>query len=274
MSERQPVVVSIAGSDNSGGAGIQADIKTCTALGVYSATVVTAITAQNSRHVYAVDSVSVEMVKSQFDAILETIRPDAIKIGMLPSPDIICAVAGKIREYGLKNVVVDPVMVATNGDSLTASGHDMISAFTNELFPLSALITPNIPEARKLLGLNSDNELDSADLCIELYNICNADSVLLKGGHGVGHTSIDYLYNGTQMFDFETERVNSVNTHGTGCTLSSAIAAGLAKGYSLTKAISEGKNFVYNAIKFADSINVAKGPGPLNFMWNDIADVN
>lgn len=269
MIEKQPVVISIAGSDNTGGAGIQADIKTCSALGVYAGTVITAITAQNSKHVYAVEEVSTEMIKVQIDTILETIRPDAIKIGLLPSPQIIEVVAEKIKEYGLHKVVVDPVMVATNGDALTSSGSDMISAFKTYLFPVTDLITPNIPEALNLLGLERYED-NSMELCKTLRKETGVNAVLLKGGHGIGNDSTDYLSFENEFKEFKIKRINSQNTHGTGCTLSSAIAAGLAKGYTLEQSVSEGKSFVYNAILFADRVNVAAGPGPLNFMWKDL----
>lgn len=266
MEERQPVVISIAGSDNSGGAGIQADIKTCTEMGVYAATVITAVTSQNSHHVYGVEAVTANMVKSQVDSILETIRPDAIKIGMLPTPEIIEVVTDKIKEYGLKNVVVDPVMVATNGDSLTSGGLDMISAFKKLLFPLADLITPNIPEALRLLGIK-DNDIELPELGKILQSETKARSVLLKGGHASGNESIDYLIEENDISEFSIKRIKSENTHGTGCTLSSAIASGLAKGLTMKQAIVEGKSFVYNAILNAENINVAVGPGPLNFMW-------
>lgn len=267
MDNKQPVVISIAGSDNSGGAGIQADIKTCSALGVYAATVITAVTSQNSHHVYGVETISTEMVKSQIDSILETIRPDAIKIGMLPTPEIIEAVADKIKEYGLRNVVVDPVMVATNGDSLTSDGLDMIDAFKTLLFPLADLITPNIPEGLKLMGMESMDY--PKELCKKLYEESNAKGVLLKGGHSEGDESVDYLYDGNELTEFSVKRINSKNTHGTGCTLSSAIASGLAKGMNIRQAVAQAKDFVYNAILNAEHIDVAKGPGPLNFLWKN-----
>lgn len=262
---RQPVVLSIAGSDNTGGAGIQADIKTCCAFGVYAATTITAVTSQNSHHVYSVEVCSPAIIESQIDSIMETIRPDAVKIGMLPTPEIIELVAKKIRQYNIENIVVDPVMVATNGDSLVKGGSDIKEAFINHLFPLATLVTPNIPEAKQLLDIDS---LDSKEICLRLIEKCNIKTVLLKGGHMQDEQTVDILFDGEDYTSFVLPRLNSINTHGTGCTLSSAIASGLAKGKSLKEAVAEAKEFVYNAIYYAENIQVATGPGPLNFLWN------
>lgn len=262
---RQPVVLSIAGSDNTGGAGIQADIKTCCALGAYAATAITAITSQNSHHVYSVEVCSEPIIESQIDSIMETISPDAVKIGMLPTPDIIKLIAEKIRQYNLKNIVLDPVMVATNGDALIQSGSSVKEAFIDHLFPLATLVTPNIPEAKELLGTDC---LDPKEICLRLSERCNIQAVLLKGGHTQGEQTVDILFDGKDYTSFSHPRLNSINTHGTGCTLSSAIACGLAKNKSLKEAVEEAKEFVYKAIYYAEGINVAKGPGPLNFLWN------
>lgn len=262
---KQPVVLSIAGSDNTGGAGIQADIKTCCALSVYAATVITAVTSQNSNHVYAVEVCSPSIIESQIDSIMETIKPDAVKIGMLPNPEIIKLIADKIKYYNLNNVVVDPVMVATNGDSLIKGGSKTIEAFINYLFPLATIVTPNIPEAETLIGSAS---LNIKDTCEIILKECNISAVLLKGGHSIEEKAIDILFDGKEFTTFSQPRINSLNTHGTGCTLSSAIACGLAKNLPLKQAVSDAKDFVFNAIKYSENINVTDGPGPLNFLWN------
>ncbi|MCM1440511.1 MAG: bifunctional hydroxymethylpyrimidine kinase/phosphomethylpyrimidine kinase [Roseburia sp.] len=261
---KQPVVLSIAGSDNSGGAGIQADIKTCCALCVYAATTITAVTSQNSNHVYAVDVCSLNIIESQIDSIMETIRPDAVKIGMLPTPEIIRMIAGKLKYYKLNNIVVDPVMVATNGDSLIKGGSKTIDAIIDYLFPLATIVTPNIPEAETLIGSAS---LNIKDTCEKLVKDCNMSAVLLKGGHCEDEKATDLLFDGKEFTTFSQPRIKSINTHGTGCTLSSAIACGLAKKQTLKQAVANAKDFIFNAIRYAEDINVTKGPGPLNFLW-------
>ena len=265
MSKVQPVVLSIAGSDNSGGAGIQADIKTCCALGVYAATTITAVVSENTRHVYDMQIMSEEMIASQIDSILEFIRPDAIKIGMLPTPGIIKLVSEKLNEYNLKNIVVDPVMVATNGDALVDGSDKTVQALKEFLFPLATIITPNIPEAARLLSMREE-DIDMLSDVKRLVDELGANAALLNGGHSDETMATDYLRYDSKTEVYKFERINSINTHGTGCTLSSAIACGLAKGHSLDVAVIKAKEFVYNAIKQAEGLNIAKGPGPLNFL--------
>lgn len=260
----QKTVLSIAGSDNTGGAGIQADLKTCCAFGVYGATVITGVTAQNSRKVFGVEPVSLSMLDDQIDAVFEVMRPDAIKTGMLPSPQIIKRVAEKLKEYDVQNLVVDPVMVATNGGSLVAPGNDTIEAFIEYLLPLATIMTPNISEASVFLHSDT-SEMDPHAACELLLEKTGAHAVLLKGGHSSTDIAADYLFDGDTFTSFESHKIETPNTHGTGCTLSSAIACGLAKGESLTKAISDAKVFINKAIASAATLQVMNGPGPLDF---------
>lgn len=260
----QPIVLSIAGSDNTGGAGIQADIKTCCAQGVYAATVITGVTAQNSKGVYGVEPVSLNMLRMQIDSIFEVMRPEAIKTGMLPSPEIISLVAEKIREYELHNVVVDPVMVATSGGTLVKPGEDTMREFKRSLLPLATVVTPNLSEA-SAFAMEDISDMEPYRACEKLMNIFLSRSVLLKGGHSSEKYSIDYFYDGKHIKEFKEKRIDTQNTHGTGCTLSTAIACGLAKGLDTEKAIREAKKFVTKAIKGGSKLEMMSGPGPLDF---------
>ena len=260
----QKIVLSIAGSDNTGGAGIQADIKTCCAFGIYAATVITGVTAQNSIKVFGVESVSIRMLEQQFDSIFEVMRPDAVKTGMLPSSEIIEVVACKLREYGVSNIIVDPVMVATNGGALVSPGKDIVDAFTEKLLPIATVMTPNISEASRFLNRDT-SVMDPETVCRLLKEKTSCMSILLKGGHSHGDVSADYLLDSDKLTCFESHRINTPNTHGTGCTLSSAIACGLAKGETLTTAVSNAKSFIDKAIASAATLHVMNGPGPLDF---------
>lgn len=249
--------LTIAGSDSSGGAGIQADLKTFITNGVYGMSAVTSITSQNTMGVSGIFDIPSDVVASQLDAVFSDIFPDAVKIGMVSDAEIIKTIAEKLREYGAKNIVLDPVMVSTSGSLLLKES--AVKTLTNGLFPLADLITPNIFEARILSG-NAIETLDdmkkSAKELAEKYNT----AILLKGGHLTG-TAADVLYNGGFSV-YETERVENPNTHGTGCTLSSAIAANLAKGYDLDTAIKNAKKYLTGAIKA--NLNLGQGRGPLN----------
>lgn len=262
--KRQPIVLSIAGSDNTGGAGIQADIKTCCRFSVYAATVISGVTAQNSNAVYAVEPVSEKVLLEQIDSIFEVMRPDAIKTGMLPSPVIIELVASRLRKYDVVNFVADPVMVATNGGALVSPGSETVDAFRKHLLPLATLVTPNIPEASAFLGRDIASD-DPGQVCRELLEICNTGAVLLKGGHSGDNIASDILYDGKFFRTFSDEKIDTPNTHGTGCSLSAAIACGLAKGLKIDDAVAEGKRFVSNAIKGAADLCIMHGPGPLDF---------
>lgn len=261
--KKLPIVLTIAGSDNSGGAGIQADIKTCSAFKIYAASVITGITAQNSKHVYGIEPVSMKMLEMQIDSIFEVMAPDAIKIGMLPTSDCISLVSEKLRKYNPKHIVVDPVMVATNGDSLI-KGDGVLKEMKRSLLPLATLVTPNKKEATALLGEPVDR-LSPEVASINLKDICCSGAILLKGGDFNGEESIDYLYDGKNLKSFSSKRIDTPNTHGTGCTLSSAIACELAKGNSLVKAVQIAKDYITNAIKKGKEYNIMEGRGPLYF---------
>lgn len=250
-------VLTIAGSDCSGGAGIQADIKTMTMNGVYAMSVITALTAQNTTGVRAVQEVTPEFLKQQMDAVFEDIYPDAVKIGMVSSKELIQVIAERLKYYQAKNVVIDPVMVSTSGSSLMKT--DAVQALIDELFPLAAILTPNIPEAEVLSGMKIDgrNGMRTAAKKISETFAC---AVLLKGGHSREHANDLLIANGESWW-FKGKRIDNPNTHGTGCTLSSAIAANLAKGYRLTESIQRAKAYVSDAI--AAQLDLGRGSGPL-----------
>ena len=255
-------VLSIAGSDCSGGAGIQADIKTITANGLYAMSVITALTAQNTQAVQAVEVTSPEMVGKQMDSVFTDIFPDAVKIGMVPNSEIAEVIAAKLVEYKVNNIVLDPVMVATSGDRLIEE--DAIATISGKLFPLATLITPNIPEAEVLSGQKIQIQEDMMRCAKKLSEDFNV-AVLLKGGHLVEEAN-DYFYFSGQDKFFRAERIETKNTHGTGCTLSSAIACGLAKGKNLEESIADAKIYLTAAIK--SGLELGKGCGPVNHVWN------
>ena len=275
--------LTIAGSDSCGGAGIQADIKTMTMNGVYAMSAITALTAQNTTGVTGIQEVTPEFLQQQIDAVVSDIRPDAVKTGMVSSIPLIKVIASSIKKYGLKNVVVDPVMVATSGAKLISD--DAIHTLKKELFPLAAVITPNIPEIEFLLEtLNfQPNSSNLADSISSLKIISEAQmeeaarkiheefgcAVLVKGGHNVNDAN-DFLYgknpDGTIVKKwFKGKRINNPNTHGTGCTLSSAIAANLAKGCSLEQSVANAKEYISGAL--AAMLNLGKGRGPMAHNW-------
>lgn len=249
--------LTIAGSDSSGGAGIQADLKTFITNGVYGMSVITSVTSQNTTGVSGIFDIPQNVVASQLDAVFSDIFPDAVKIGMVSSSEIIDVIADKLQQYKAKNVVLDTVMVSTSGSLLLQE--NAVNALVSRIFPVADLITPNIFEAQILSG-NTIKTLDdmkkSAKEIAEKYNI----AVLLKGGHLTGNAA-DVLYNGKYTI-YETERIENPNTHGTGCTLSSAIAANLAKNQDLDEAIKNAKNYLTGAIKA--NLDIGKGRGPLN----------
>lgn len=242
-------MLSIAGSDSIGGAGIQADVKTACAFRVYAMTVITAITAQNTRGVDCWKSTGA-MIKAQLDAVLGDIRPDAVKIGMLPDNEAVDAVADAILRYGLDNVVLDPVCVATSGDQLTRE--TTLERIKARLFPLSTVVTPNIPEAKALFPSGE----------IKMHG---AKYLYLKGGHGSGGVCTDTLMNEDgQKWVFESPRIDTVNTHGTGCTLSSAIASLLARGYDVPGACASAHKWLHRAIEEGAIYDIGHGHGPVN----------
>jgi len=253
-------VLTVAGSDSGGGAGIQADLKTFTALGVYGMSVITALTAQNTLRVYEVEPVPPEFVGLQMEAVLSDIGADAMKTGMLFNAGIVQTVSEKIRSSRIAHVVVDPVMVAKSGDRLLEE--DAVEVFKSRLLPLATLVTPNQPEAEILSGLRLHSEEDIQKAAHRILQMgCKA--VLIKGGHGVDKAR-DILFDGNEFLSFTEERIQTLNTHGTGCTLSAAIAAHLAMGFSLEAAVSRGKRYVTEAIR--NALELGRGHGPLNHM--------
>lgn len=250
-------VLSIAGSDSSGGAGIQADLKTITCLGEYGMTVITAITAQNTMGVTGIENISPQMVGEQIDAVFQDIYPDAVKLGMISRPEIMEVICEKLREYQAQNIVVDPVMVATSGNSLMED--DTVITLKEKLLPLADIITPNLSEAQVLSGLaikNREEMIEAAKVISDYYK----GAILIKGGH-LTEEAADLLYVDGKMNWFTGKRFENTNTHGTGCTLSSAIATYLAKGFSITDSVGYAKRYVADAI--AANLNLGKGRGPL-----------
>lgn len=255
-------VLTIAGSDSSGGAGIQADIKTITAHKMYAMSAITALTAQNTTGVYGIENVSAQFVAQQLDCIFTDIVPDSVKIGMVSSRDIIEVIVDKLTSYNAQNVVVDPVMVSTSGSKLLSD--DAINALVTKLIPLGTVITPNIPEAEVLCDFpikTYDDMVAAAKKISQNYN----GAVLIKGGHMVSDAT-DLLYENGRHRWFKSPRVNNPNTHGTGCTLSSAIACNLAGGKSLEKSIENAKEYLTGALKAM--LDLGKGSGPLDHTYN------
>lgn len=256
-----PIALTIAGSDSGGGAGIQADLKAFSALGVYGASVITAITAQNTREVTAVHMVPPDIIRAQLAAVFEDLAPQAVKIGMLGDVATIGAVADFLENHAHTPIVLDPVMVAKSGDKLLQE--QAVAALRQKLLPLAHLITPNLPEAGVLLQRDIRNESDMPQAAHDLLTL-GARAVLLKGGHLQGASSNDFFTDGTQNLWLPAPRHPSRNTHGTGCTLSSAIAAGLAKGLPLPQAIDAAKSYIGAAIAAADRLAVGQGHGPVH----------
>ena len=257
-----PIALTIAGSDSSGGAGIQADLKTFAAFGVYGASVITALTAQNTQGVRAVHPVPADFVTAQCEAVFDDLDVAAVKIGMVAQLATIEAIASALSRRKPKHVVLDPVMVATSGARLLSA--DAIKHLRDDLIPLATLITPNLPEAAALLeeGVATD-EGAIADQGRRLL-ASGARAVLIKGGHGQGSESIDYLFTDGGMIALPAARIATQNTHGTGCSLSSAIAAGLAKGATLEQAVRDAKTWISGAIAAADGLGVGRGHGPIH----------
>jgi hydroxymethylpyrimidine/phosphomethylpyrimidine kinase len=260
-------IFSIAGSDPSGGAGIQADLKTFAALGAYGMAAITALTAQNTRGVSGVYTVPAAFVTEQIDAIFADIRVDALKTGMLANAEIIRAVAASLRKHKPAHFVLDPVMAASSGDALIDA--DAIITLKQELLPLATVITPNIREAEILLGKKFTGDLEST--ARDLRDL-GAPAVLLKGGHLDGRMATDCLvYSGGALM-FEKERIKTVNTHGTGCTLSAALAVYLAQGLDLPGAVQAAKAYLTGALRHADDLEIGGGSGPVHHLYKTYAD--
>ena len=253
--------LTIAGSDSGGGAGIQADLKTFAALGVYGASVITAITAQNTVKVTKIFALSRELVAAQIDAVIEDIGAEACKTGMLANAALIEMIAGKIRQYDLKNVVVDPVMVAKSGDLLLRK--DAVKALRLHLIPLAQVVTPNLPEAEELTGMKLTNSSEIAEAGRRIIAM-GARNVVIKGGHRKG-PAVDLFFDGKKIRELSAPRIRTRHTHGTGCTFSAAIAASLAKGESVEKSIVLAKNYITAAIR--NSFAVGSGHSPVNHFY-------
>jgi hydroxymethylpyrimidine/phosphomethylpyrimidine kinase len=257
-----PIAVTIAGSDSGGGAGIQADLKTFSALGVYGASVITALTAQNTKGVTAIHDVPADFITAQIDAVFSDLAVSAVKIGMVSQSPVIEAIAAGLERWRQRKVVLDPVMIAASGDRLLAP--DAVDTLKRVLIPRALVITPNLPEAAALLEAPiASTETQMREQAERLLAL-GARAVLIKGGHGSGPESVDLLVEPTAFTRLAADRVATENTHGTGCTLSSAIAAGLAKGLDLAAATSAAKAYVTAAIAAAERIEIGSGHGPVH----------
>ncbi len=259
-------VLTIAGSDSSGGAGIQADIKTIEAHHLFAQSVITALTAQNTMGVSGVLDVPPDFVKQQIDAVLADIRPDAVKIGMVSSASIVNAIVEALVRHEAKRIVVDPVMVATSGADLASDG--VVEALRAKLFPLATVITPNIPEAEVLWGASIDSPDAQEQAAVDIARLADA-AVLVKGGHGLSDANDVLAEANGEVTWLRAPRIDNPNTHGTGCTLSSAIACGLAIGQSVGEAVREAKAYVTGAL--SAQLDLGHGSGPLDHMWNQRA---
>ncbi len=267
------IAVTIAGSDSSGGAGIQADLKTFAALGVYGASVITALTAQNTQGVNAIYDVPAGFIGAQIDAVFSDLAVDAVKVGMLFRPATVEAVAAGLARHQARNIVFDPVTVASSGDSLL--GGDVLDVLRRQLIPRVLMVTPNLPEAAALTGASQARNESEMEVQAREILALGARYVLIKGGHatdfGESDDSVDLLVGQNQEFGevvrLGAKRIKTQNTHGTGCTLSSAIAAGLAKGRDVVTAVQEAKAYVTAAIAHADELHVGHGPGPLHHFY-------
>ncbi|RTE66713.1 bifunctional hydroxymethylpyrimidine kinase/phosphomethylpyrimidine kinase [Amphritea opalescens] len=268
-----PIVLTIAGSDSGGGAGIQADIKAISATGGYACSVITAITAQNTLGVSAIFPIPLKHVEKQLDAVFTDLNIIAVKVGMLADAEIIKIVAAKIKQYQPAFLVIDPVMVATSGDLLLQAS--AINTLKSELLPLADIITPNLPEGAALIGSEVPNNEGSMEAMISGLRQLGAKTVLLKGGHlEKDENSNDLLIFPDNVHHLTAKRINTRNTHGTGCTLSSAIASYLAQGYDLLQAVQLAKQYISQAIAHADELDIGQGHGPVNHFFNGHADVS
>jgi hydroxymethylpyrimidine/phosphomethylpyrimidine kinase len=255
-----PSVITVAGSDPSGGAGIQADLKTFSALGMYGGAVITALTAQNTQGVTGVFPVPGAFVADQLAALFEDLDVRTIKTGMLGGPDVVDAVVDMIGRYGVEHLVVDPVMVATSGDRLVSE--ETVAAIRDRLLPIATVITPNLPEAAALLNVPAGTTVDVASAAASLHEW--GPAVVITGGHGSGSAAIDVLVDKDGLLELRAQRVHTRNTHGTGCTLASAIAVGLAQGRPLREAVTAAKRYLTDALRAADRLDVGKGHGPVH----------
>ncbi|MCM3270632.1 bifunctional hydroxymethylpyrimidine kinase/phosphomethylpyrimidine kinase [Paenibacillus elgii] len=254
-------VLTIAGSDCSGGAGIQADLKTFSAHGVFGMSVIVSVVAENTSRVIDIQDVRPDMIEKQIDAVFEDIDVDAVKIGMLSQPDCMEAVAGKLKQYAPVNIVLDPVMYAKNGCPLM--NPDAIDTLIEKVIPFADLLTPNIPEAEKIAGMSIHNVEDMKKAAEAIYRM-GCKNVLVKGGHASG-SALDILFDGERFYTFDAPRIETKNTHGTGCTYSAAIASNLALGCSLQEAVHRAKEYITMAIRH--SLAIGKGHGPTHHFY-------
>ncbi|MCU0079777.1 bifunctional hydroxymethylpyrimidine kinase/phosphomethylpyrimidine kinase [Extibacter muris] len=254
-------VLTIAGSDCSGGAGIQADLKTFSAHGVFGMSVIVSVVAENTSRVIDIQDITPEMIEKQIDAVFEDIEVDAVKVGMLSTPECMRAVAGKLRQYKPEHVVIDPVMYAKNGCPLMDPS--AVDALIETILPLADVLTPNIPEAERITGVEIRSVTDMEAAARKIHDM-GSKTVVVKGGHAIGN-ALDVLFDGKQMYHFETERIATKNTHGTGCTFSSAIASQLALGMDICKAVEKAKVYVTTAI--THSLAIGKGCGPTHHFY-------
>ena len=254
-------VLSIAGTDPTGGAGIQADLKTMSAHGVFAMSVIVSVVAENTARVISIEDISPKVIADQMDAVFEDIVPDAVKVGMLSTPACMQAVAQKLRQYQPPHVVIDPVMYAKNGAPLM--NPDAVGALIEHVLPLATVLTPNIPEAECIAKMKIESVEDMEQAARKIHQM-GCQNVLVKGGHAVGD-ALDVLFDGQSFSHFETACIDTKNTHGTGCTLSSAIACGLAAGKSLEDSVREAKAYITGALKAG--LNLGQGSGPLDHMW-------
>ncbi len=271
LMRKAPIALTIAGSDSGGGAGIQADLKTFSALGVYGASVITAVTAQDTQRVYDFVEMTPEFVAAQIDAVMGDIGADAVKTGMLASAPIIEAVAERLKHWDVRNVVIDPVMVAKGGDRLLHE--DAVRALIERLLPLALVVTPNIPEAEVIVGRKLESWEDMREAAISIHEM-GAANVVVKGGHREDEKyATDLLYDGEGVREYTAPRVDTRNTHGTGCTFSAAIAAALAKGETVAGAVSMAKAYVTRALQ--ESYPIGHGHGPVHHFfrfWKPLLD--
>lgn len=261
-------VLTIAGSDPSGGAGIEADIKTISACGCFATTVITAVVNENTQGVYGIHPIPVDMVVGQIESVLNDIGTDAVKVGMLYSAELVKAVADTLKKYDVNNIVVDPVMVATSGDPLVKT--EIGDALKSQLFPIACVATPNIPEAKHLLGNGSPIANIDDMKSVAKSMSCYCSNILLKGGHLDSDNLVDVLYSSSddKYFELHSKRINTKNTHGTGCTLSSAIASHLAKGESVADAVESAKKYIDTAIRLGAEYEIGKGCGPVKHFFD------
>ncbi len=255
-------VLTIAGSDCSGGAGIQADLKTFSAHGVFGMSVIVSVVAENTSRVIDIQDITPEMIEKQIDAVFEDIEVDAVKVGMLSTPECMRAVAGKLRQYKPEHVVIDPVMYAKNGCPLMDPS--AVDALIETILPLADVLTPNIPEAERITGMEIQSVTDMEAAAQKIHDM-GCRTVVVKGGHAIGN-ALDVLFDGKQMHHFETQRIDTKNTHGTGCTFSSAVASQLALGMDICTAVEKAKAYVTTAI--THSLAIGKGCGPTHHFYD------